>query len=270
MSKDYVSLVNLWCQKNTKSLPEYNFVQIKGGWSCNADWIDTSYNTSTLAKRSEAKAHKPASGNKPASSASRIEPKAHSPLLLTKVDQKSRRVRLLPWSASVSGAGAQPRITGESPSKKDAKQACAAGIYNVCKESSVKITCLSGTCLILDGDQRADCWKWLASPEVEWDPTELTVKVYTGPTTPVVQSTRPIKHIRVNSPSRDAADAKILMDLGAFLAIDSYKRYVVVSSDHILVQAALDTELVSSAGDLSQLRDILSLKHSAASGSMTR
>ncbi len=66
---------------------------------------------STLAERSEAsKVPKPASGSKPASSAKRIEPKARSPLLLKKVDQKSRRVRLLPWSASVSGAGAQPRM----------------------------------------------------------------------------------------------------------------------------------------------------------------
>ncbi|KKL12303.1 hypothetical protein LCGC14_2537090, partial [marine sediment metagenome] len=92
---------------------------------------------------------------------------------------------------------------------------------------------------------------------VLWESSELTIKVYTGPTTPVVQTDRKIEHIRAKSPSRDAADAKILMDLGAFVAQKSYNWYILVSSDHVLVQAALDTELVISAGNLSQLKSIL-------------
>ncbi len=193
MTKDWVSIVNVWCQKNAKSLPSYYF-ENRDGWVC---------------------------------------------------------------SATVSWLSA-PIHSGVHSSKKDAKQDCAARIvHTLAVRSSVTIKCSPGTCLILDGDQRADCWKWLVSPDVEWDTSKLTIKVYTGPTTPVVQSDRPIEHIRVGSPSRDAADAKILMDLGAFLAKKSYNKYILISSDHILVQAALDAELTSSAVDLSQLKAYL-------------
>ncbi len=144
--------------------------------------------------------------------------------------------------------------------KKDAKQNCAQIIYDsYCKTGSAHITGDRTMCII-DGDQRADCWKWLASKDTVWDSQQITIKVYTGPTTPIINSTKDIEHIQTRSASRDAADAKILMDLGKFLATLEFQRYILVSSDHILVQVAQDIDNVKFAANLAQLKSILGCK----------
>ncbi len=186
---DWVSLVNLWCQKNGKEQPKYTFNQCNG-WKCSArsTWLKTNVN---------------------------IEPLAN---------------------------------------KRDAKQACAQCIYEICQEELQIILNRDDCCIIVDGDQRADCWKWLANENVILE--GIDVKVYTGVSTPPIQSAKPFEHIIAQSPSRDAADAKILMDLGAFMALKKYKEYILVSSDHILVQVAHDIPVVRSAADLSQLKKL--------------
>lgn len=97
--------------------------------------------------------------------------------------------------------------------------------------------------LLIDGDQRMDCWRWLADQNVIWDKS-LSVIVYISPTSPVVEHppTRNIQIRKAKTTNRDSADAQILMDLGGFLFTSSgTTKYVIVSSDHILVQAAEDT-----------------------------
>ena len=153
-----------------------------------------------------------------------------------------------------------PVISETQATKKAAKHNCAKVIYDsYCKTAPIHITGVLTMCII-DGDQRADCWKWLASNDTVWDSREMTVKVYTGPTTPVVNcnsATKKIEHIQTRSAGRDAADIKILMDLGKFLATLEFQRYILVSSDHILVQVAQDIDNVQFAANLTQLKNIL-------------
>ncbi len=161
------------------------------------------------------------------------------------------------WVCNATADWIRNEVCSEAhASKKIAKQECAARVYSHCQKSTKKkLVTEPQTCIIIDGDQRADCWKWLADPDTEWE--DLTIKVYTGPSTPIVSSTRKIEHIQAQSPSRDAADAKILMDLGAFLALKQYKKYILVSSDHILVQAALDSPSIEGVTNLDRLKWVL-------------
>ena len=196
MSKDYVSLVNLWCQKEHKDRPTYEY-SFHYGWICSAsaEWLSVKVNSKTHA------------------------------------------------------------------SKREAKQDCANKLYHTCNGSlREKIECCEKTCILIDGDQRADCWKWLADEHVEWDPHHVAVKVYTGPTTPEIKCNR-ITCIRVDSPNKDSADAKILMDLGGMIATECYKCYVMVSSDHILAQTAQTTPCVISVANLAQLKAYLKIEN---------
>lgn len=151
--------------------------------------------------------------------------------------------------------------TASGATKKEAKQACAKIIYNSCMTEAIfEVKTTLTTCIIIDGDQRADCWKWLASRDTDWDPRKILVKVYTGPTTPVIQCCDDkIEHFQARSAGRDSADAKILMDLGGFLNSQLCERYILVSSDHILVQVAQDIDNIDFAANLIQLKNILDL-----------
>lgn len=191
---NWISLVNEWCQKNSKPHPKYTFNQhdYDSRWRCeaSADWLEGDCDSGYLYN------------------------------------------------------------------KNDAKFICAKNIYEKCKEiNKIKITCPKGTCIMIDGDQRADCWKWLASEDTHYE--NLAVKVYTSPTAPIIASNKDIEHIPAKTTSKDAADAHMLMDLGGFLATKAYQRFVLVSSDHILVQAAMDTHHVESAANLAQLKSVL-------------
>lgn len=152
--------------------------------------------------------------------------------------------------------------------KKEAKSDLA---QKVCKEFLTKIREFiiepgnvleeGPICLLIDGDQRMDCWKWLVSKDVIWpDKDFLKVRVYISPTTPLIECLayeRDIQVIKAKTTNKDSADAKILMDLGAFLTYQDLMRYVIVSSDHILVQAAEDNGL-QWVGNLEGLKGILS------------
>jgi len=142
--------------------------------------------------------------------------------------------------------------SGECANYKIGKNIIAEQIYNDIKESTSRsLTDFFGTesvCILIDGDQRVDCWRFVCKSDI---PDNIIVFVYTGPTSFSVDS-NDVHHIRVPSTSKDAADARILMDLGGFLAINAYHTYYIVSSDHILVQAAIDSPNVNSIINLKE------------------
>lgn len=193
--EDYISLVNIWCQKNRKPFPKYTFQQFTNAvfFSCSAeaDWI-------TMIPR------------------------------------------------------------GGGPSKNQAKKECAKIIYtHHCKPTVEKVDWNGNLCILIDGDQRSDCWKWLAETQVQLS-NNITTFVYVGPTTPIVNSVKEnIDLVVTKSASRDAADAAILMAIGAFVANNVYDHYIIVSSDHILVNVALEHTNMSSAANLAQLKKLL-------------
>lgn len=109
---------------------------------------------------------------------------------------------------------------------------------------------------LIDGDQRMDCWKWLA--KCSWNET-TNVTVFISPTCPVVSSDN-ILIVKSKTTNRDSSDALILISLGKIFASDEfkYKKLVIVSSDHILVQAAQDFGLTY-IPHLQGLKDYLTL-----------
>jgi len=195
---DSISQINLWCQKNGKKFPSYQFDGHGTEWACliTAPWLE------------------------------------------------SQNL----WSQICS-------------SKKEAKQEVAQQVVTTLSRLNRFVINLNHQpiTLLIDGDQRMDCWRWLTDPNVIWD-HNLTAIVYVSPTSPVIDSspTRNIQIRKAKTTNRDSADAQILMDLGGFLVSPSNlqpdlnrnqtgrlfmppTKYVIVSSDHILVQAAEDT-----------------------------
>ena len=94
---------------------------------------------------------------------------------------------------------------------------------------------------MIDGDQRMDCWKWLT--KCSWNDT-TSVTVFISPTCPIVPSEE-ILLVKSKTTNKDSSDALMLISLGKILISPEfkYKKIVIVSSDHILVQAAQDLGL---------------------------
>jgi len=135
--------------------------------------------------------------------------------------------------------------------KKLAKQDVAEQIYkDIKKESSIHIT--DKTVLLIDGDQRHDVIKWLESSIVTWDGLEIVV--YVSPTSTLHSKNFTTRTSKTTN--RDSADALLLMDLGMRIHADPEQKIVIVSSDHILVQAAQDHDL-GWAKDLNHLKTLL-------------
>lgn len=130
--------------------------------------------------------------------------------------------------------------------KQKAKEEAAQKAYSSIKKDE-KIT-LPNRIFMVDGDQRMDCWKWLAT----CNPGDAEIIVFASPTCPIIECPH-IKIIKSKTTNRDSADAEMLMYLGRHLC----DRIVIVSSDHILVQAAQDN-LLSWVGNLSMLQTLVS------------
>jgi hypothetical protein len=140
--------------------------------------------------------------------------------------------------------------------KKAAKEDVAKQIVTTLPTTQDESRVLpSALLLLIDGDQRMDCWKWLT--KCSWDDS-THITIFISPTCPIVESNKPINIIKSKTTNRDSSDAIMLISLGKILASNLFKyhRIVIVSSDHILVQAAQDLGLTYAA-NLASLIDIV-------------
>lgn len=127
--------------------------------------------------------------------------------------------------------------------KKAAKEEVANMIVTNLSMTENESFILPSSCIFLiDGDQRMDCWKWLT--KCTWNNT-THVMVFVSPTCPEVETTKNINVIKSKTTNRDSSDALMLISLGKLLSSEYFKAHqiVIVSSDHILVQAAQDEGL---------------------------
>lgn len=139
--------------------------------------------------------------------------------------------------------------------KKAAKENAAKlllSIYDPPKEEKCNI---KNAIILLDGDQRADCWKWLANSELD---ESVIVYNFISPTTPLVDANKRITLIYSKTTNRDSSDALLLITLGSILESKRHKKnitanIILVSSDHIIVQAAQDFNCLWAA-NLKQLK----------------
>jgi len=147
--------------------------------------------------------------------------------------------------------------------KKLAKHNVAAKLWSIIKSNEKTHYSLSkNTMVLIDGDQRIDCWSYLN--KVTWDNMDVTA--FVSPTSHTLKSDK-IKIVKAKTTSRDSADALILITLGRLLESfvsdgNIYDRFLVVSADHILVQAAMDTDYVDWASNLDGLKEYLQAKQS--------
>jgi hypothetical protein len=115
------------------------------------------------------------------------------------------------------------------------------------------------TIIMIDGDQRMDCWKWLVSESVNWNVEDVRIMVFISPTTQEVSSDKGIEIIKTKTTNKDSADALMLMTLGGLMQQNTNNtnniRILIVSSDHILVQAAQDSDGVDWVANLKQLQE---------------
>uniref|UniRef100_A0A6C0JSZ8 DRBM domain-containing protein n=1 Tax=viral metagenome TaxID=1070528 RepID=A0A6C0JSZ8_9ZZZZ len=152
-------------------------------------------------------------------------------------------------------------ISGVFTNKKDAKEDAAKKYIEVFQPQTEETTDLShvkNTIFLLDGDQRMDCWKWLSQQTM--DPSVI-VYAFCSPVTPIPNGiyNGHFDVFKSKTTNRDSSDALLLMSLGRMT--DRYgksgnTRLVVVSSDHILVQAAQDIG-IEWAGNLPQLTTLI-------------
>lgn len=134
--------------------------------------------------------------------------------------------------------------------KKDAKED-AAGYHLLDNPNSIEneLT-FDNMIILLDGDQRMDCWKWLATKRID---SSVIVCVFVSPTCPIIESSFNV--IKSKTTNRDSSDAMLLVTLGRFLELDPNKTFLIISSDHILVQAAQDLNCLW-ASNLKQLQEL--------------
>ena len=141
-------------------------------------------------------------------------------------------------------------------SKKAAKQDVAEQLWNKLAEIKKRHYSLKEKTLVLiDGDQRVDCWTFLADKNNTFE--NLNVCVVIGATSYAVESDFCV--IRTKTTSKDSADAKILMILGSHLhgSRKDYQKILIVSADHILVQAAMDYDGVDWVSNVKDLKKYL-------------
>tara|TARA_R100001163_G_C5067592_1_gene206859 strand:- start:2800 stop:3420 length:621 start_codon:yes stop_codon:yes gene_type:complete len=192
---DYVSNLNLWCQKNGISTPKYTFQQYEEQiWEC---------------------------------------------------------------SCCINYKDINTKCVGDN--KKQAKQQVAKKILlyinndnnilntNNISIQSTKITKITEPMiLIIDGDQRMDCWKWLISDRIQLS-KDVRIEIYLSPIAPTLEippdKSKNFTIYKAKTPSRDSADSLILMSLGVLLYTEESKKIIIVSSDHVLVQAAIDNDI---------------------------
>jgi len=85
----------------------------------------------------------------------------------------------------------------------------------------------------------------------------MDVTTFVSPTSHTIKSDK-IKVVKAKTTSRDSADALILITLGRLLTIGNiYDKVLIVSADHILVQAAMDTDHVDWVCNVEGLKEYM-------------
>jgi hypothetical protein len=142
--------------------------------------------------------------------------------------------------------------------KKAAKHAAAESLLKLVEPTVQDKGCqLKDYAILVDGDQRSDCWKWLATSNLD---KSVKVYVFISPTTPLIESKNNITVIVSKTTNRDSSDATLLVSLGSMLeclrtGTIEHKEILLVSADHIIVQAAQDFGC-QWASNLQQLKNI--------------
>jgi hypothetical protein len=158
------------------------------------------------------------------------------------------------WTCTFSASWFQIKLTSEEyTSKKAAKERVAQMAWSMInKKEKTNIDLDSRTVVLIDGDQRVDCWRWFASKDVKWE-NNLEIIVFVGPSS-YVEECHKIQVEKSKTTSKDSADALILITLGKILSRRNVPKILVVSADHILVQAAMDTDGVDYVSNLKELK----------------
>jgi hypothetical protein len=182
------------------------------------------------------------------------------------------------WSCHLMASwlsGEGKRMSKIETSKKLAKQDVANQVLMEIQKNNNQIVELKfsfdKTIIMIDGDQRMDCWKWLSSESVHWNVEDVRIIVFISPTTQEVSSDKGIEIIKTKTTNKDSADALMLMTLGGLMQQNTNNtnnannanntnntnntRILIVSSDHILVQAAQDSDGVDWVANLKQLQE---------------
>lgn len=141
-------------------------------------------------------------------------------------------------------------IRGMGLSKQAAKEQAADRLWATVGTAAVaqKFTLAPDYPLLIDGDQRMDCWKWL-SANVTGDTSHI--HVFVSPTCPIPDGAVGMVW-ESKTTNRDSSDALLLVTLGRMLPFTG----AIISSDHILVQAAQDLG-IDWAPDLKRLQSLL-------------
>ena len=122
-------------------------------------------------------------------------------------------------------------------SKQSAKLAVANKFWKDIENTTLTLSPKRHTIILLDGDQRVDCWRWLNTVNL----LNTQVLVFINPTSHREPSTNMTLHVS-RSTSPDSTDAQLLMKFGYMIYNDIQRDndIIIVSRDHILVQAAID------------------------------
>lgn len=159
------------------------------------------------------------------------------------------------WVCTARAEWLDQNIMSENcTNKKLAKQDAAKQLWlkiGVLKQQHFTIK--KKTKVLMDGDQRMDCWSYLANKDISWENMDVTA--FVNPTSHTLECPD-IEIVKSKTTSKDSADALILITLGQLLSSD-YERFLIVSQDHILVQAAMDTELVDWVSNVKDLKKYL-------------
>ncbi|MEX0598924.1 MAG: double-stranded RNA binding motif domain-containing protein [Candidatus Paceibacterota bacterium] len=204
MDTDYVSKVNLWCQKNDEALPAYEYINSNSNsnskleWTCVCNWSHNWFSSTQINKK------------------------------MAKQDVAFQIYGKFCYGHSSSGQNGRDNQNGQD---NQDNQDGAKLVPEIMVDKP--------TILLIDGDQRNDVIKWLCKFKIG---PNLMINIYVSPCMNL-QIDKEMFTIHVaKTTSRDSADAMILIDLGRHMYLAN-QEIIIVSSDHILVQAALDYSL---------------------------
>lgn len=145
------------------------------------------------------------------------------------------------WLCQISVDWLQKNIYSDNcTSKKLAKQDAARLLWlKIADIKKQHYKMKERTLMLIDGDQRMDCWSYLADKDISWE--NMDILAFVGLTSNSINCSD-ISIFRAKTTAKDSADALILITLGRELEKGNYDKIIIVSEDHILVQAAADTE----------------------------
>jgi hypothetical protein len=157
-----------------------------------------------------------------------------------------------------------------SESKKLAKQDASKQLWKIIMDNKTQHYSLKEkTLMLIDGDQRMDCWTFLEDENNTFQNIKMTSVISPSSYAPNSPNQK-VNIVRTKTTGKDSADALILIMLGKNLynelrvdpartILIGYKKILIVSADHILVQAAMDTDGVDWVSNVKDLKKYLEI-----------